>query len=415
MKREGRMTILMVTPRFTEHAGGDGLYAFHLTRGLRGAGHRVPVLTIRNGRFVLLTEEQGYGAETEFGVVGRNALSEHYHSSAAAAALRRSIDRVQPDVVHIHGIHQYFTAACVPVLRRAGVPVVFTVHDYKLVCGNAGFFSDRTGNQCMACLTGTVWNPVAERCKRGSLVQSTATALQMQLWSQLGFLELITAVHAPSRYVGTLLEHHPVLRGRIFTERHPLLFAPGPVKESTGQPSILFFGRLVPHKGGHLAIESLRGSGVVTHIVGNGPEAPLLKAMAGSDPSIRFLGWKTQAEIRSMMGPDTIALLPYLAPETFCFAVLEAMMEGCAVVTSARGAIPELVQHGVNGIIVDPPNAAGFRRAVELLLSDLTLRKRLSDAARKTGEGLLSVQDHAVRMAGHYHSIITSSRASEVQ
>ncbi|NUN70896.1 MAG: glycosyltransferase family 4 protein [Bacteroidetes bacterium] len=389
------MNVLMITPRFTEHAGGDGLYAFHLVRGLRGAGHHVHVLTIRNGRFVLLTMEGGNETTAEFGTAGGDALSEHYHSAAAADALRRTFERHQPDVVHIHGIHQYFTAACVPVLRRARVPVVFTVHDYKLVCGNAGFFSDRTGEQCTACLTGTLWNPVTERCKRGSFVQSTAAAVQMQLWSLRGFLELVTAVHAPSRFVGTLLERHPILRGKIFTERHPLLFAPGPVPEPTGQPTVLFFGRLVPHKGGHLAVEAMRGS--------------------GSDPSIRFLGWKTQSEIRSMMGPDTIALLPYLAPETFCFAVLEAMMEGCAVVTSARGAIPELVQHGVNGIVVDPPDAAGFRRAVELLLSDTALRQRLSDAARRAGEGLLSVHDHAVRMAGHYHSIITSPRTSEVQ
>lgn len=399
------MNVLTITPRYTEHAGGDGLYAFHLVRGLREIGHSVSVLTLRQDRFVLLSET---GAEPQiFGERSKDPFHEHFSSSAAADALRHAIASVRPDVIHIHGIHQYFTVSCVDVLRDARIPTVYTVHDYKLVCGNASFFSDRTEELCFRCLEGSNQYPLFERCKRGSFAQSAAAALQMGLWSLKGFTRLLTAVHAPSRYVGSLLEHNPELHGKIFTERHPLLFAPTGAQHTAEEPlSALFFGRMVPHKGGHIAAAAMHGIDLPVHFIGSGYDEERVRSAASGNPRAAFHGWKTQAEIRRFMGPGTIALLPYLAAETFCFAVLEAMMEGCIVITTARGAIPELVQHGVNGLIVDPPDAEGFRSAVRTLIADPALRQQLSAAARNAGADLLSVRDHAARIAARYSTII---------
>jgi glycosyltransferase involved in cell wall biosynthesis len=399
------MRILHVTPRYSERSGGDGLYAFHLSRALAAQGHEVFVCTLGETSFRLLTAQR-YGDETveELAPRRRDAWSENFYSVEAAKALQQAVAKARPDVIHVHSMHQYFTVAGVGVLRRAGRPVIWTQHDYKLVCGNSGFFSDRTSEPCTACLTGSVSHQLVRRCKKGSVLHSSAAALQMAMWKWSGMNDLIATVHAPSQYVGELLRQHPELAPKVRVLRHPLLAPPGPELDRSAEPEILYFGRMVPHKGAVLAAEAVQNVEVTVHMVGDGPERGQCERILSGRRNVIFHGWKRHDEIRALIRPGTIVILPYLAPETFCFAVVEAMMAGACVVTTPRGAIPELVQDGINGRMIDPKDGRSWAATIAELLAQPSERLRMASAARMIDDTLDPVGTHAAKMVDVYRA-----------
>lgn len=406
------MKILQISPRFTEQAGGDGLYVYHLTNGLLELGHEVSVLTIQKNEFILKQFKPFYsGGKREvidhtLGKKGNGFWEENFYSTIASQALQSALLLGKPEIIHIHSIHQYFTASCISILKKSNIPIVFTIHDYKLLCGNSGFFSDKTYEPCTKCINGGTLFPIVERCKKNSLLYSIATAAQMSLWAINDFLDIITVVHSPSKFVTSLLSKNINIKNRIVEERHPLLFNSTEKKSINSSLSILYFGRMVPHKGAQIAAMAIKGLDIPVHFVGDGPELMLCKKILHNQNNVKFHGWKTQEEIRELMGENTIVLLPYLAPETFCFAVLEALVEGCCVVTSSRGAIPELVTNNVNGIIVNPPSPENFRQKLEELIGDCDLRQRLSLKARTVGMELKTVSEHAANMVNIYQNIL---------
>ncbi len=409
------MRILQLAPRFSEHAGGDGLYVYHLTNGLLELGHEISVLTIQKNEFIIKQFKPIYSGDKwevidhTVGKKGDGFWEENFYSTIASQALHTALLLGKPEIIHIHSIHQNFTTSCISILKKSNIPIVFTIHDYKLLCGNSGFFSDKTYEPCTKCINGGVLFPIVERCKKNSLLYSVATAAQMSLWAINDFLDIITVVHSPSKFVSSILSKNINIKNRIVEERHPLLFNSTGNKSINSPLSILYFGRMVPHKGAQIAATAIMDIDIPVHFVGDGPELMLCKKILHNQNNVKFHGWKNQYEIRELMGKNTIVFLPYLAPETFCFAVLEALVEGCCVVTTSRGAIPELVNNFINGIIVDNPSPENFRQKLDELIRDPDLRHKLSLNARDISKSLKTISEHAESILSIYKTAILDS------
>ena len=98
----------------------------------------------------------------------------------------------------------------------------------------------------------------------------------------------------------------------------------------------------------------------------------------------------------------TIVVVPYIAHETFCYVVLEAMIRGCCVVASRRGAIPELVDNGQNGLLVDQVTDGAFKKVITQLLLEEDRIWELGRNASKIGDTLDDINAHAKKMAELY-------------
>ncbi len=398
--------ILVIAPRFDKLSGGDGLYAHILTTGLRGAGLSIDVLSILNSRFVLNRVIAGQETPIELGEVEMGVLGHNFYSGTAGSAVAKALEMVRPTLVHIHGIHQYFTISAARILRTAHVPMLATVHDYKFFCGNAGFFSDRRMDVCFRCLDGSVMPAVVERCKRGSLFASTGAFVQMEAWKTTGLRDIVSMYHCPSKYVFDLLGTNAQLEDKRAYVRYPNIALSRPVVKETEHMSVVYFGRMVPHKGARIFAQAVQGLDIPVEVFGDGPELEDVKRLLGGHGKATIHGWQSRAEISANLHPGTIVVLPYLAPETFCFAVLEAMAAGACVVSTRRGAIPELIDHGRTGILVDPPAPDAFRSTVMELLSDQARVRSIGSAAAQSVTLLPSEEDHLDAMLQLYSSML---------
>ena len=196
------MRVLFITPRFNQKSGGDGLYAYHLARGLISNDVSVSVLTIQDGEFVLMTlhdSNNDFEEVKTLGNVGENQLTQNYYSRIATKAVECAVSNTQPNVIHHSWSSSIFYAYRTALyLKTLGIRTVFTMHDYKTLCGNAGLFSDRSDNVCTKCLDGKIMPPINERCKKNSYIQSMATAAQMAIWKIWRGLNAIDCFHCGS-------------------------------------------------------------------------------------------------------------------------------------------------------------------------------------------------------------------------
>ena len=203
-------------------------------------------------------------------------------------------------------------------------------------------------------------------------------------------LEAVRAVSTCSDAVRTaLLRRFPgqASRARTIWNGIPLPAAePPPLPET---PSLLFVGRLSPEKGADLAIAALEHLATAPdlHLVlaGDGPERTSLEAQAvrrGVADRVRFAGWVPPARVRSLLAASTVLLVPSRS-EGLGIAAIEAGAHGRPVVAARVGGLPEVVEDGVTGILVEPESPGALAEAVARLLDDPALARRMGRAARR--------------------------------
>lgn len=407
------LRVLSITPRYDSTSGGDGLYARNLAVACGSLGVVMDVLTVMHGKFVQFNciswEKRPYGLDyNDMGDVPKDIIRLNYYSSRARESLKASIRRARPDLIHVHGIHQYFTVASLEPLRRFSGPIVLTVHDYKLLCGNAGFFSDRTASPCMRCLQGRYTPPLFERCKRSSVLASGGAAFQMALWSVARGLDVFDAFHCGSQFVGNLIRQNNRLADRVVTVRLPALRGTSEViaKEEPRTLRLAYVGRMVIHKGPLVFAQAVAGLPCPIDVYGDGFLRSQAEVLLEGTPQARFHGWVDHERLDRDLGLGTIVILPYLANETFCYAAVEAMARGCCVVASARGAIPELITHGINGILIEDTEPVAFRRAVVKLLGTPNSVFQMGRNAMIAASELPTLTGHAKSMIELYEKLI---------
>jgi alpha-maltose-1-phosphate synthase len=178
-----------------------------------------------------------------------------------------------------------------------------------------------------------------------------------------------------------------IIYGGVDLQRHP------PREEMTHDGSVVFLGRILPHKGIHFLIEGLPED-VTLHVVGPAPDPTYLERLrtlaAGKD--VRFHGALSDAEVIDRLGRAMVLVHPTPVDENgsarvhelFGLALVEAMARGCVVIASAVASLPEIVEPEVNGLLVAPNRPQAIREAILRLRRDPDLWSRLAGGARRT-------------------------------
>lgn len=313
---------------------------------------------------------------------GWTALRQGIWNRTAATHLERLLEQVRPDVAHLHHVHRHLTPSILEPLERHRIPIVWTVHDYELICPTAHLF--RAGVPCEACLEHGYAQAIRHRCKGGSLAASLLVAGE-KAWHRS--LHLWSRVHrfiAPSHFLQQKLIRAGVASDHITFNANFLAVrqSPGPIPRSG---PILFVGRLAKEKGIGTLLEAARlGLPAPVVIVGDGPQRGELEARASdlvAAGKVHFLGALSSSQVREQRARCRVVVVPSEWYENAPYAVLEGFEAGRPVVASRIGGIPEQVQQERTGLLVGPGVADELARAVTRLLDDPDLSAQLSSQA----------------------------------
>jgi glycosyltransferase involved in cell wall biosynthesis len=317
-----------------------------------------------------------------------------FWSRQAARAIKQLLIDEKPDIVHIHNIYHQISPSILPIIKRAGIPIVMTVHDFKLITPN---YTLRADNKHI-----THRHPIAH--------------LIMSLEFYFHRLLNIYAKHvdyfiAPSNFVKTQLVKHGfdhtkigVVPHFVTTDNEAL-----PVAEKY----ILSFGRLDESKGFDTLIRAYATIATTLPLViaGAGPEGPRLRKLTvelGLKDRVKFVGKKSVAEIKELIGQSLCTIFPSRVHETFGLGVIESYAHGKPVIATRAGAFSETVEEGASGLLYTVDDTTQLAQHIQHLIKNPALRQQMGARGQTLVRSRYNPENHYRHIQEIYDKAINS-------
>jgi len=340
---------VLIVHNFYQQPGGEDAVFRAEADLLRSRGHEAVAFVEDNARLN--------------GVNPLKAAVDAVWSREAKRHIRRLIKENKPDVAHFHNTFLRISPAAYYACREAGVPVVQTLPNYRLVCPGALLMRD--GRVCEDCLGQAVpWPGVVHGCWRGSRMQTAVVAGMLtfhrllKTWQEQVDVYIALTEFARRKFIEGGLPAKKIVVKPNFV--HP---DPGE-REAPGRYA-LFVGRLSPEKGLGTLLKAWRSlKGIPLKVVGDGPLREQVQGVATGDGSVKVLGRRSNEEVIALMKGAHCLVFPSECYENFPMSVAEAFACGVPVIASRLGAMAEIVEDGRTGLLFEPGNAEDLAEKV---------------------------------------------------
>jgi glycosyltransferase involved in cell wall biosynthesis len=341
---------------------------------------------------------------------GRDAGAAIY-SPAARRAIGRLVRDQRPDVAHLHNVYHQLTLSIVDELVAQRIPVVMTLHDYKVVCPAYTLFTE--GAPCRRCVGRAPVRVVPHRCIKGSVAASAIGAVEAVLGRARGTYGKLDAAIAPSRFLaGLAATEIPADRLHVIPNFLPRAPRRPPVPAADREPVALFAGRLEEVKGIRPLLAAFSGpsrSPLRLVVAGDGPLQGLVAGEAAASPRIEYAGRLSRQDVDARLRRAAVLVLPSLWEENCPMIILEARAAGAAVVCAASGGLPELVDDGHDGVLVDARDPLAIARALDSLHTDVAARAHMAERGFARLERDHAPERHRDRLLAVYDAVAARS------
>ena len=283
------------------------------------------------------------------------------------SSLRRILRDERPVIAHFHNTFPLISPAAYYACAEAGVPVVQTLHNYRLLCPAATLL--REGKVCEACLGRSVaWPGVVHGCYRGSRAATAAVAATPAVHRMMGtWREKVDVYVALTEFARRKFAEAGLPAERIVVKPNFVAHDPG-AKRRTGEYA-LYLGRLSEEKGPLVLLEAWArlGEGIPLKLAGDGPLKQELRREIGawSLNGVELLGQVDSEEVVGLLHGACFLVLPSICYENFPLTIAEAFACGVPVIASRLGSMAEIVADGKTGLHFEPGNAADLAAKVE--------------------------------------------------
>lgn len=324
-------------------------------------------------------------------------------SRPARADFSALVRSFQPDVVHVHNTFPLISPSVYWAASELGIPVVQTLHNFRLMCPQAMFL--RNGQVCEDCLGKLPWRGAMRGCYRDSKLQSSVLAGMVSMHRGLGtWQNKVTRYIALNDFCRNKFIEGGLPAERIVIKPNFVDFLP-PI--AVDRKDFLFVGRLSAEKG----IDTLvTASGMVeaagVQVAGTGPEAELLNAV----PNIRALGALTGDQVREAMAGAMALVLPSIWYENFPRTLVEAFGCGLPVIASRIGALAELVEDRVTGLLFEPGDPASLADTMRWALEHPAEMAAMGKAARAHYEANFTAERNYQQLLAIYEGAISEAK-----
>ena len=370
------------------HRGGEDSVVDTEAELLRKAGHEVHLFIVDNREEI---------AGSALGAL-RAGLRARWNPDIRAR-VGDFLDHSAVDVGHVHNFFPLLSPAVHVAIGDRGIPVVQTLHNYRLLCANGMFL--RRGRPCEDCVERGPWNAVRHGCYRGSRLQTAVWSEQAALHRRRGtWRRRVDLFTTPSAFARSKLLAAGLPPERVVVKPNTVV---DPGEPSFGGSGAIFVGRLSREKGVHLLLEAWRHlAGQPLTIVGSGPEEAALRRCAASIPGVRFLGQVDRDRVYRAMREAAFAVVPSIWYENFPVAVAEAMACGRATIAAHPTALAEFVDHGRTGLLFDTGDPRSLADACRALLADPARTEAMGREARASYEERLTPEANLAALTALY-------------
>lgn len=392
-----------------EKIGGTELYTQTLARHQVAQGHAVAVFTPANTNQLPGTDNGLRVYRIPLGERNPTAVfRSSFHHPALDQAFARVLAQERPDVVHIQHL-MGLPLSLVGHIRRAGIPMVLTLHDYWYVCANAQLLTNYDETVC----DGPRWWLNCAHCALARLGHQHAYPLIPALAPLFAYrhgrlqpiLRQAAALIAPTHFTANIYKQMNVPPEHLHVIPHgidvPTSLPPRPPHDGL---HIAYIGGIAPQKGVHVlvtAVNALPADGLRLTIYGDLAAFPEYAAglqQQAAHPGITFAGQLPHAHLWAALADVDLVVVPTLWYETASLIVQEAFAAGVPVVASDIGVLPERVRPGINGLLFPPGDVVALQNNLRQLKDQ---PQRLA-ALRAGIEPVFTIADHVAAVAAVY-------------
>ena len=412
------MKILQIN-KFFFLKGGSERYFFDLSELLSQKGHGISILSTNHPNNFPYFEKDDFVEYNDFSKTegiwkDSKKIIRIFWNREAAKKLEKLIKKEKPDIAHLHNIFSHLSPSIIYTLKKHNIPIVMTLHDYKMFCPNYKFFSQ--GKPCFDCIKRNNFRScLNKRCIKNSWSKSLIGYLEGK-W-QKDFLKIIDKIDiflAPSLFIkrkaisaglpAKKIIHLPNFIDNEFLNNKKIK------NEFNPQKYILYFGRLSEEKGIDLLIKSYLENSVklskwIIKIAGEGPEQDRLKKINKRYKQIEFLGKKKIEELKKIISQSYLIIVPSIWPENFPYSILEGMGLGKVVLSARIGGMSEMIEHKETGLLFNPGDIIDLTKKINWAIDNPKKIKEIGIKAQKEILNKYNSEKHYNKLIKIYEQI----------
>lgn len=379
---DGLMKILMIN-KFLYPNGGSETYIIKLGEYLKHQGHEVQYFGMEHEGRCVGNRVNAYTSDMDFH--GGSKLEKltypikTIYSREARIQLRKVLDDFQPDVCHLNNFNYQLTPSIILEIVKwrkqmgKNCKIVFTAHDYQLVCPNHMLNNPVTHKNCESCLGGHFLHCTKGKCIHGSIAKSIIGTMEAELWNWMGTYRYIDTIICCSGFMKSKMDTNPLFTSKTVTMHN---FIDNVTWQETEKKRyVLYFGRFSEEKGIGTLLRVCQELPDVTFVfAGTGPLEDEVKDVK----NIKNVGFQKGHALENLIRKAQFSIYPSEWYENCPFSVMESQMYGTPVLGANIGGIPELIQNGKTGELFESGNAADLKEKIRRLWEDQALCKQYS-------------------------------------
>lgn len=381
------MKILFIN-KFLHPNGGSETYIFKLGDYLKKRGHSVEYFGMEHKGRCVRNRVESYTSDMDFHNGGTLSKLTYpiktVYSEEARKKLRPVLVDFEPNVVHLNNFNYQLTPSIIEEVvqwrKQSGhkCRIIFTAHDYQLICPNHMLNNPNSGKNCEKCVGGHFIECVKGKCIHGSKVKSVIGAMEAYFWNTKGTYKYIDSMVCCSEFMKKKLDSNPLF-ARKTVVIHNFIGEPER-KKAKKKEYILYFGRFSKEKGIDTLADVCKSLPKINFVfAGTGPLEEKLSSVA----NIKNVGFKKGQELETLIREALFSIYPSEWYENCPFSVMESQMYGTPVLGADIGGIPELIENGKTGELFESGNKNDLKEKTERLWKD---RKKLAEYSKNCSD-----------------------------
>ncbi len=398
------MKILMVN-KFLYPNGGAETYMFTLGEQLTKMGHEVQYFGMEHEGRVVGNRVNAYTSDMNFHGGSKLAKLTYplktIYSGEARKKLRLVLEDFQPDVVHLNNFNYQLTPSVILEVeawrKQTGrsCRMIYTAHDYQLVCPNHMLYRPEEGRTCEACIGGHYESCMKHRCIHGSRVRSALGMLEAKYWNGRNTYALIDRIICCSAFMKEKLDTNLIFRDKTVALHNFVADDLPQAREK--RPYVLYFGRFAAEKGIDMLQAACRELTKVQFVfAGSGS---MEGELAGA-PNVKYVGFQQGDALKKLIAEARFTVYPSVWYENCPLSVMESIASGTPVIGARIGGIPELIEDGKTGLLFESGNVQELTNQIRRLWDDAALRASCEAACR--AQHFDTAEEYARKLLTYY-------------
>ncbi|MCG8544209.1 MAG: glycosyltransferase [Alphaproteobacteria bacterium] len=395
---------ILIVHNYYQLAGGEDDVVANEMALLSDFGHDVQLYSCRNDAIQSLPDKIRTAWGSTYSQFGRRQVA-------------KRIEDYSPDIVHVHNFFPLLSPSIYDACREAGVPVVQTLHNYRLICASGQL--TRQGSPCEKCIHGAYGWGVVHKCYRESMLGSFFVARMLSHHrKRKTWVEKVDCFITPSHFMKRKFMEAELPMAEVRVKPN---FVPEAqeMESSAGAPErsgALFAARLSQEKGVGTLLDAWQGLDVPLRLLGDGPMMEYVQEKAV--PAIDVMGWQPVASLIDEMRRAAFLIMPSTWYEGFPVTLVLALSNGLPIIASRLGAMEEVVEDGKTGLLFTPGDAADLAEKVAWAADNMDRMREMSANARSVYEEKYSAKANYENLMDIYKSAMNAAngphaRASE--